>query len=234
MIIGTNMSTNKVSGNTTGYNNRIYQSQQISSNPIHRFRQNSNRFENVINRSAAFTFKNGSFKTGNKTLPITQIYTIEEKNESKSKSPGKMFNSSLQMRPRKPTNLQDDDHLKIDQFILVNKSDSRGFKHEIDMISENIHRSRTPKKNRSKRVIQKSIPRVRGEVKSRSPMASGLPVVNKNPKMAKRSVKINKKVVRSKIIKSNKEISLKKPARPNFKTQETKIIVEHRKKCNYN
>jgi hypothetical protein len=225
-------------GNVPGqtYNNRIYQSQQVTTYPTNRFRQNSNRFENVINRSAAFTFKNGSFKTGKKNQ-ITRIQTnsIQKKTESKSKSPNKLFNSSLQMRPRKPTTLQDSDHVEIDKFILIRNKTSGGrrFKHEIDMISDNIHRSRTPKKKGQKRVIQRSISRVKKqpEVKSRSPLPSGLPVIQKEVK-SKRSIKLNKKVV--KINKSNREIRFKGQVNAQTPNQQRTVITEHRKKCKFN
>jgi hypothetical protein len=215
--------------------NRIYQSQQITNYPGNRFRQNSNRFENVINRSAAFTFNTGSFKTGKTNQPITRIQTnmIKKKTENGSKSPNKLFNSSVKMRPRKPTKLLDDDHVKIDEFIFIQNKKQRGRRltHEIHLISENINRSRTPKKKGPARVIQKSIPRKRieTEVKSRSPIPSGLPIIQKDAKR-KKSVKVNKKIIH-KQVKSNRNVNVQRPVRSPSPNQNHRVITEHRKKC---
>lgn len=176
------------------------QTQNIYEFSGNRFRHNTNRFEEVINRSAAFTFKNGSFKTGKKGHQTTTITTripdqIQNASPTQEDTKRRMFNSSFQMKPKKPMQLEAEDHIKIDNFILIQnrKQTPTGSQREINRINQNFQRSRTPAKRtpqtvptkhaQTHRVIQKSV----RSVSPFRPASPTLPITQKQ-RFIKRSV----------------------------------------------
>ena len=227
--------------------NKIYQSQQV--NPINgsRFRQNSKKFQEVINRSAAFTFNTGSFKTGKKAQVNVQarneIKTQFNQGRSNSPMDKKMFNSSIRMKPKKPELSEIEDHLEIDNFIMIkNKASGRRFDREIDLISDNIRRSQTPNKKRSDNPPLKSLrkPQTR-KINARSvspfrPVQTALPVMKKQTKRTSR--KIQKQVVsRGRVQpKSNREVRVRQEQVKTFVQPQTtaQLKIEQKKKCNFN
>lgn len=198
------------------------QAHKVPEYSSNRFRQNTTRFEEVINRSAAFTFKNGSFKTGKlgqKTGTLTTRIPDRIPNASPNQAipKSRIFQNTIQMRPKKPTALENDDHIKIDTFIMIQNKHRRpgDSNREIDRIDQNLRRSRTPAKRtpqtgprrhvETQRVLQRN-------VRSVSPFklaSSGLPVKQRD-KVIKRSVKMgNKSTVQVQQPRSNRNINRK-------------------------
>ena len=232
---------------------RVYQSQMAPVYQQNRFRQNTNKFEEVINRSAAFTFNTGSFKKGKSSQRNQQVNTLTQVTKAQvltkkttspfPKSPSKqnsLFNSTIKLRPKQPAQLEEDDHFEIDNFIMINKNDgasrSQIFR-EIDRISENIRRSQTPKKSYTKRVVKsyKNPPKPRQVVRSISPIRSkkpALPVIKPN-RFGKRQVS-RKNMKQVNVVKSHREIVQKIKPSQDMSEEKREVVQSQRSKCRFN